>query len=272
MIKKGLIMGVFLFILFNSILLAQENKVKNPGFEEGTGILPLHWQKEIWNKDPDASKIEWTAEGARAGEKCILIINNAPNDTRLVQEISVEENKKYRFSSWIKTENISQQGRGAIISILGTQYASKERRSTIPNWQEALLYISTGRGVKTVKLTIGLGGYAGISTGKAWFDDVSVEEVNKIPSNSHVANLPIEEKTDTKKSEINIVFWIIVFVIIVIVIIGLIFLLITLAKPKKKPDKKEPDKKKLEEENIDDSADKEDKSKEGDINGSLEKK
>jgi len=62
------------------------------------------------------------------------------------------------------------------------------------------LYVITESGVDRIKVTVGLGGYSGMSTGKASFDNVTMEEVETIPEGAPRA---VVKAQNTKKSSNN---------------------------------------------------------------------
>jgi hypothetical protein len=186
--------SIFLFFILVNMNMtrvsAENNLVKNPSFEQETGNIPTEWLSDSYDKNQGASEIKYEKAMAHSGESFVTIINNSTNDTRFKQDITVKENSIYKLSCWIKTEEVGsgQNEKGANISIEGKMETSRDIKGTVNEWETVEMYVMTGD-VNTFKLTIGIGGYGASNTGKASFDDVSVEEVSSVPQGAVVARL-----------------------------------------------------------------------------------
>ena len=66
---------------------------------------------------------------------------------------------------------------------------SPDLKGTNNQWSLLELYLKTGRDIHTVTLTLGLGGFGRINTGKASFADVRMEEVDTIPDGVNVVTV-----------------------------------------------------------------------------------
>ncbi|WP_010247192.1 carbohydrate binding domain-containing protein [Acetivibrio cellulolyticus] len=213
----------FITMSITTNIFAEGNLIKNGSFEDEQGGNPTDWTYYSYVKDEGSAELKIEAQGAHSGSKCVTVINNVENDSRYLQTIGAQPNKKYKLSCYIKAENIGDTGNGAILSIEGQVAASNTLRNTNGKWDYAELYVKTGDGIESFNVTVGVGGYGAMSTGKASFDDVTVEEVDSIPDGSVIA---IVEKShadnpsspDTeKKSGTNKIVWIILAVCILIV-------------------------------------------------------
>ena len=162
------------------------NLAANPGFEEFDGGDPYFWTSGSWQND-GAFALD-TAQ-AHSGKSSALIINDKATDARFKQEIKIKSNTYYRLSCWIKTENVGMEAKGANISIDGLLAASQDIKGTSEDWTYVELYGKSGSDQKSFTLTLGLGGYSSLNTGKAWFDDVAVEELDGEPAIGNVVNL-----------------------------------------------------------------------------------
>lgn len=176
------------------------NYIFNGSFELLIDGEPSNWMREAYDKSPGASNFRVETEGAKFGEKYVTIINNKLNDSRYSQIVLVEENKKYKLSCYIKTENVSEEGKGANLSVAEQTVTSKRIKGTTDDWEYVELYVITESGVDRIKVTVGLGGYSGMSTGKASFDNVTMEEVETIPEGAPRA---VVKAQNTKKSSNN---------------------------------------------------------------------
>lgn len=203
-------------------LFAEGNFIKNGSFEDEQGGAPTDWFYYDYVKDPGAAEFKIETEGAHSGNKYVTVVNNVENDSRYLQAISAQPNKKYKLSCYIRAENIGDTGNGAILSVEGQVAASKTLRNTNGKWEYVEMYVTTGDGIDNFKVTVGVGGYGAMSTGKASFDDVAIEEVDSIPDGSVVATLELPEP-DTlpsepeKKSGPSKVVWVVLAVAILIV-------------------------------------------------------
>jgi dolichyl-phosphate-mannose-protein mannosyltransferase len=204
-----LLLTMLLLIIPVSTQAAVENLVQNPGFEEGQGQDVNFWIKTSWQNN---GQFSWDGSQKHSGERSGFITNSVATDSRYKQEILVKENSYYRLSCWIKAEGVGQSGKGGNISIDGLLDTSRDINGS-SDWEQVELFGKTGKDQKSFYLTIGLGGYgdANLNTGKVWFDDITVEKLDKTPAGVNVINLfngaPGPADTDTSgKGGIWIVF------------------------------------------------------------------
>jgi len=119
------------------------NYIFNGSFELLIDGEPSNWMREAYDKSPGASNFRVETEGAKFGEKYVTIINNKLNDSRYSQIVLVEENKKYKLSCYIKTENVSEEGKGANLSVAEQTVTSKRIKGTTDDWEYVELYVIT---------------------------------------------------------------------------------------------------------------------------------
>ncbi|GAE89767.1 carbohydrate binding domain-containing protein [Acetivibrio straminisolvens] len=173
---------VLLFcVLINQWAFAAENLLKNASFEEIENNEPVGWSTWVWNKQPGVAEFGVGQEGAHSGQYYVTIENKEERDARYLQEVAVEPKTCYRLSGWIKTENVGEETLGANLSIERYTTYSNDIRGTVDEWQYTELYILTGEDVNTLKVSLGLGGYGRLNTGKASFDDIVLEKLDGIP-------------------------------------------------------------------------------------------
>lgn len=189
MLKK-LIAAIFVlsmvFTQFGAAYADGVNEVLNSGFEESNSDIAF-WDKWSYNSSTEVSIIT-DPEVAYSGNNCVRITNTASNDSRIRQMVSVKENTLYKISGWIKTENVSEQGKGAIISVFGMLLSTTELKGT-NDWTYVELYGRTGPEQTVLDLTAGVGGHGGESSGTAYFDDISVEETLDVPAHANIVSL-----------------------------------------------------------------------------------
>jgi hypothetical protein len=110
-----------------------------------------------------------------SGIAAALIDAPAENDVRLVQSVAVQPNTRYRFSGYIRTDNV-QLGLGANLSIewSGTQWATSNSVFGTTDWTFVSFEVDTGPAT-SFQAQARLGHYAATSQGRAWFDDLRLE-------------------------------------------------------------------------------------------------
>lgn len=182
-----------LLLLFNGNLcaLASENLFKNGDFSLTDGDLPRLWEKEMWYTDAGISKLYLDPDGF--SDNCIAIVNVDANDARFSQTVSVKPETTYCISAMVKAENCDPEGYGANLSIDGLFTYSESLYDTQGEWQPLTLYGVTGKDQTELTVFARLGGYGFLSTGKAWFDDLTITEVENVPFGTEVQNFFKEE-------------------------------------------------------------------------------
>jgi len=85
------------------------------------------------------------------------------------------------------------------LSLEGVTTYSKDIRGTVDEWQYTELYIKTGENVETIKVSLGLGGYGNLNTGKASFDNVMLEKVDNVPDGARCVIVENPDNTSSDK-------------------------------------------------------------------------
>ncbi|HHV28749.1 hypothetical protein [Acetivibrio mesophilus] len=178
------------------------NRLFNGSFEFLVNGSPANWVMEWFDRSDGATVFAVETADPQLGEKYATITNNVPNDSRYVQTVNVEENKKYKLSCYIKTENVSEEGKGANLSITSQLVTSERIKGTTDGWKYVEMYAVIEEGVSTINVSVGVGGFSGLSTGKASFDNVMVEEVETIPEGAPCAIIK-PENNESKNNNSN---------------------------------------------------------------------
>jgi dolichyl-phosphate-mannose-protein mannosyltransferase len=184
---------LILVVLAVSGVSAAENLVKNPSFENGAGAMPSGWLSDAYIKKSGVTDFKWESNKAHSGSKKVTVINHSENDSKFLQDVPVKENAIYKISCWTMTENVGTKNKGANISIEGKMETSPDIKGTNGKWEQVALYAKTGKGINSIKIMMGIGGYGSMNTGEASFDDVAVEEVNAIPGGAVVSTVNAEK-------------------------------------------------------------------------------
>ena len=208
------------------VMAESKNLVLNSGFEEGPAGEISSWSKYSWENqgffDIDESE-------AHSGLKSAKISNELPSDSRLKQQISVKGNTYYKLSCWIRTENVGFDAKGANLSVDGLLDTSMDIQGSSNGWKYVELYGKTAKKQKAFTITIGLGGYGSLNTGKAWFDNVSVEEINKLPQGVNSVNLYTDAANGASKSSHSLL--IVLFSLLISFAAVLIIVMLRTKKP-----------------------------------------
>ncbi len=149
--------------------------VQNADFSEVAEELPLYWLPDMWDTTPGMTDFSVDPDGLHGNSAHLRC--DAPNDARFVQKVQVTPNTVYRFTAMVKASGCDQDSVGANLSVEDALGMSDEAWDTDGEWVELAMYGRTGSGQKTLTLMLRIGGYGALSTGEAWFDDVTFEPV-----------------------------------------------------------------------------------------------
>ena len=90
--------------------------------------------------------------------------------------IVVKPNTRYRLSGWIKTEDLDAgSGNGALFNVHNIQPLKTPAVKGTSDWTKVEIDFDSGENA-VVQVNCLFGGW-GRSTGKAWYDDVKIEEM-----------------------------------------------------------------------------------------------
>jgi Gpi18-like mannosyltransferase len=156
------------------------NMLKNGGFEEiSKTFQPKDWKYEYWEEGSFGAV---TDKKVHSGNHALLLQSETGNDVRMVQTIKVKPGNIYRFSGWVATENVSQNMTGANLSImLENCWVQSVSVNGTTDWHPLELIFRTHSQMNEVTLALRLGYYGSNATGKVYFDDFKLEDVNKDP-------------------------------------------------------------------------------------------
>jgi len=143
------------------------------------------WSTYQWEHRAEFS---WDAAMGHDAPGSMRIDASAPDDARLVWTVDVKPRTPYRITCWVRTEGVGTQSLGANLSALGITDMSEDLAGT-NGWRAVEWYGKTGPNQDTLDLTLGLGGYGSLNDGTVWYDDVTIEELNKLPAKVSPASL-----------------------------------------------------------------------------------
>ena len=133
------------------------------------------WAVVSWANQPNNHFYETTYKVT--GGSSLVLIGNKPDDLRASTKVNVKRNTQYRFSAWVKTENVkSERGVGANLSLWNQPEVGRAINDT-HDWTYVQLPFNSGNR-DSVELCLRLGHHGNLSTGKAWFDNVRLYELH----------------------------------------------------------------------------------------------
>lgn len=185
-----------LLVLMPWSVAEEQNLLTNPGFEEiDSDGLPAGWYTEAYVTQAGYTTYA-VSDDAYEGEHSAVVNNLGANDARFAQKVKVEPNSLYKLSGWIKAESIADSGRGANLSIEGVYVFSDSVFDDDGQWHYVELYGETDEDQHEVTVFARVGGYSGESQGKAYFDSLSLVQVDSVPGDG-VASLWFKNQTQS---------------------------------------------------------------------------
>jgi dolichyl-phosphate-mannose-protein mannosyltransferase len=148
----------------------------------GTAISASQWTRYDWNAASGKKSAASTIIEEKSRDYTLEIISETADDARFVQELSVEPETLYHFSCRARTEQVGTGARGAGISVLGILDGSPTLTGTSGGWQTLDFYGKTGKEQKKLSVTVGIGGYGSLNSGKAWFKEVVAVKTAFLPA------------------------------------------------------------------------------------------
>ncbi len=183
---------VFLLVSYSQAAEAEENLVKNPGFEASTEKV-LNWNIDgRWYEKPEGSGISETTIDTTVSHngKNSLRIKGDNNRNFVMQNVPVERDTTYRVTVWMKTLNLNTKARVKIEQITRLpddklSYLTLQEQplpehqigisSGTKDWGKFSVEVKATPETDIFKIQIITNS---ANTGTVWFDDVCVERKN----------------------------------------------------------------------------------------------
>jgi hypothetical protein len=176
---QKIFLPVFFFftIVFSN---AQENIVRNAGFEDYSGGLFSFWEPFISGAAvPGNGPLR--AADPYEGRHSLLIALKTPLSCGVIQNVRVKPATLYRLSCEIKTSYLKAPGIGAHIGIRSTNAVSNDVSGTSDGWRKVELIVKTDPDQTTLDVMARVGTSTMPVTGSAWFDRFELEEIQDMP-------------------------------------------------------------------------------------------
>ena len=143
-----------------------------------------------------ASEFIRSENGGVEGSACLAVINNEENDARFYKEFTLKKGKYYKLETDVKVENVSAANFGANISVLESSDSGYSTINGGDGWTHLENYVYSSE-TKAYKVCLRLGYYGSTVTGTAYFDNVKITELSKLPSGASALNLTAKKTTTT---------------------------------------------------------------------------
>ena len=155
------------------------NLLPNPSFEEKTLGGVAGWKARAWRGKENA---RWSvASPGRTGKQCLSIGSENGSDAAWTTTVTVKPNTFYRLSGWIKTQDV-RDAVGALLNIQNMQDVRTDAVSGTRDWTRVSIVFQS-EAVTELEINCLFGGW-GTLTGRAWYDDVALEQINAPPEDT----------------------------------------------------------------------------------------
>ena len=151
--------------------------IKNSTFES---TLSDYWISEGWQQDKGNYSLA-KGEGINHS-KALSLSATAENDIWVKQKIKLKPDQVYRLKAWVKTRNVTG-GYGANICIADTWIRSTSLKGT-KDWTQLSLQFFTPDDSDQVTVACRLGYWNSTSSGTAFFDNLTLENVQLFEAQS----------------------------------------------------------------------------------------
>ncbi|MGE5557005.1 MAG: carbohydrate binding domain-containing protein [Bacillota bacterium] len=223
MLIKKLFWLVFAALILAVLMLpanAATEILKNGGFEQvNAEQKPENWVYDSW--EPGAV-MELTVKKSHGGKYALMFRNDKSNDVRAIQTIPVKPGTYYKFSGWIATENIPPQKVGANLCIMGG-YDYTEPLNGTKDWTYMELCFRTHDKQNEVVIAARLGMYCSDNTGAAYFDDLSLVELDQQPPSFRQLSAPQETAKPSAGPIKFSMTWVIYLIIVLVAAVNIYF-------------------------------------------------
>jgi DUF1680 family protein len=144
--------------------------IRNASFEEAVNNKPAGWKTQTYRGEGEFKYVE----GGRTGKRSVCLSSESGADIGWLTSVPIKPRSQYRLSGWIKTENVEAgSGKGALLNLHNIQPSQTPAVTGTKDWTRVELVFDTGDRA-AVEINCLFGGW-GLSTGKAWYDDLGLE-------------------------------------------------------------------------------------------------
>lgn len=169
-----------------------DNRGQEPAFDAVAG-----WEMECYYKDRGSTVQIAEDEGRNA----VMMVSEAQNHVTARKKVSVEKNAVYKITAEVKTEDVSDSGRGACIGIYNRLCYSDTVRGTSGGYVPLELYVRPQ--TSEIEVMLSLGGHGEESSGTAFFRNPQMLKLEdeEVPGNATVWQISDDEEQKKAKNE-----------------------------------------------------------------------
>ncbi len=169
---------------------AAKPQLRNPGFESAQ--LHEDWTIHVYGAQP---KVALDSESFHEGKQALRVSAAELSDTALGQELLLQPDRWYRFTGWVRTDELEPHG-APVCGTFQIQHpggqgvlASGRNHSGTQNWQQETIWFRTPSDGR-IRVAVFFVGY-GKGTGAAWFDQLAIQEIDSAVSTLTITRKPI---------------------------------------------------------------------------------
>ncbi len=132
------------------------------------------WNNINVKSDPNAVQLDSSVKhyGFRSGR---ILFNQEPNYGMFSSTLPVQPNTNYRIGVWVKTSNISGGSAGLTVICGSDKHEVGQITDTNNEWTRVYMDFNSGSNTQ-ITVNCRLGAVNKLTTGTAWFDDVTLEK------------------------------------------------------------------------------------------------
>ena len=164
--------------------------LQNAGFE--SAAVQPGWTVHVYGAEP---RLALDPTVFHEGRQALRVSADDLSDTALGQEVQLEPGRWYRLSGWVRTENLDPHG-APVYGTLQIQHpggrgviASGRNHGGTSDWTQETIYF-TPPGTGLTRIAVFFVGY-GKGTGAAWFDGISLDQIEAVVSKLTVTRQPL---------------------------------------------------------------------------------
>ncbi|MCP4450519.1 MAG: hypothetical protein GY809_03590, partial [Planctomycetes bacterium] len=170
---------------------AKANLVVNSSFETLEGEGPANWSRRTWSGRGQFD----CADTGRTGSHSVFMSSEGGADISWSQVIEIDPYGRYRLSAWIRTEDLDKHsGAGALLNIHNLQNVRTKAVTGTKDWTRVETEFDAS-GNNSVQINCLFGGW-GQSKGKAWYDDMQLELIERVVPGSETVDTQVTIHTD----------------------------------------------------------------------------
>ena len=173
-----------------------ENLIVNPSIEDGSVDAPSAWKSRVYGGQRGTTfSVNNQEKFVRTGGRSLMIRADVGADAGWYTDVAVKPQTDYRLSGWIKTMGV-KGAMGALLNVHVMEGAVTKALQKKNDWSYVEVEFNSG-GSHSITINCLFGGW-GRSTGTAYYDDISLQEIIFKPASSDVALLDGDSKRGEK--------------------------------------------------------------------------